>query len=311
MLRVVNTRTQFPIIAMGGIMQATNTADETAVRRRLHGMWASVAPAWGEYAEYADARGEALTERMFELVAPAPGERVLELACGAGGLGLAAAERVAPGGEVVLSDVVAEMTAIASARAEALGLANVSARPLDLEHIEEPDACYDIVLCREGLMFAVDPARATREIGRVLRPGGRFAIAVWGPREENPWLALVLDAASAHLGMPIPPPGMPGPFSLEDADRLAALLSDAGLEDVAIEEFPAPARAGSPDEWWTRTCALAGPLANILASLPEESARELRSRAQGAAERYQTADGLEFPGLTLVATGHAYDHALA
>jgi ubiE/COQ5 methyltransferase family len=85
-------------------------------RRQLHGMWASVAPAWGEHAEYADARGAAMTARLLELAAPRPGERVLELACGAGGVGIAAAGLVGPAGEVVLSDVAAEMTAIAAAR---------------------------------------------------------------------------------------------------------------------------------------------------------------------------------------------------
>ena len=162
---------------------------------------------------------------------------MLELACGPGGLGLAAAARVAPRGEVVLSDAVAEMTAIAAARAEALGLSNVSTRELDLERIEQPDASYDVVLCREGLMFALDPARAAREIRRVLRPGGRVALAVWGPRERNPWLGVVLDAVSAQVGAPVPPPGIPGPFSLEDSKRLAALLSDAGLADVKVSEL--------------------------------------------------------------------------
>ena len=77
----------------------------------------------------------------------------------------------------MLSDVAAEMVAIASERAAALGLDNVSARVLDIEQIDEPDGAYDVVLCREGLMFAVDPARAAREIQRVLRPGGRAALA--------------------------------------------------------------------------------------------------------------------------------------
>ena len=160
---------------------------------------------------------------------------MLELACGPGGLGLAAAARVAPGGEVVLSDVAAEMTAIAAARAGALGLANVSTRELDLESIDQPDDAYDVVLCREGLMFATDPARAAREIRRVLRPGGRVALAVWGPRERNPWLGVVFDAVSAQIGRPVPPPGIPGPFSLADSDGLGALLTDAGLADVVVE----------------------------------------------------------------------------
>src|SRR5687768_16396134 len=137
------------------------------LRPHLHGMWAAVVPAWAEHADYADARGAEVAERMLELTAPAPGERVLEMACGPGGLGLAAAARVAPDGEVVLSDVAAGMTEIAAARAAALGVRNVSTCVLDVESIDEPGDAYDVVLCREGLMFATDPGRATREIRRV------------------------------------------------------------------------------------------------------------------------------------------------
>ena len=210
-----------------------------------------------------------------------PGDRVLELACGVGGVGLAAAKLVGPDGEVVLSDVVLEMTEIAAARAAAAGLGNVSARPLDFEDIDEPDSAYDVVLCREGLMFATDAARAAREIRRVLRPGGRVAVAVWAARERNPWLGLVFDAVSEQIGKPVPPPGVPGPFSLGDAGLLDGLLSDAGLSSVAIGELPTPLRAGSFDEWWARTSTLAGPLAKMLASLPEPAMLALQDAAAG------------------------------
>jgi SAM-dependent methyltransferase len=264
-------------------------------------MWASVAPSWAEHAAYVDARGAEVTERMLELTAPRPGERVLELACGPGSVGLAAAERVAPGGEVILSDVAAEMTSIAAHRADALGLTNVSTRQLDLERIEQPDGSYDVVLCREGLMLVPDPARAAREIRRVLRPDGRVAVAVWGPREHNPWLGVVFDAISAQTGTPVPPPGIPGPFSLDDPDKLAGVLSDAGLSDVAVTELSTPLRAGSFEEWWTRTTDLAGPLTRRLASLPENAAQALRARVREAISAYETPTGLEFPGLTLLA----------
>jgi SAM-dependent methyltransferase len=272
------------------------------LRPHLHGMWASVAPAWAEHADYADARGAGVGERMLELTSPAPGDRVLELACGPAGLGLAAAARVAPGGEVVLSDVAVGMTEIAAARAEALGVRNVSTRVLDLESIDEPEDVYDVVLCREGLMFATDPGRAAREIRRVLRPGGRVAVAVWGPRERNPWLGVVFDAVAAQLGRPVPPPGVPGPFSLSDAGGLAALLADAGLRDVAVGELAVPLRTDSFEQWWERTSALAGPLSAILASLPEPAARALVERVREAAAPYATAAGLDFPGVSLIAT---------
>src|SRR5215207_9459677 len=192
------------------------------VRTRMHGLWASVAPGWGEHADFVDRRGAGMTARLLDMAAPQPGERVLELACGPGGLGLAAAARVAPGGEVVVSDVAAEMTAIAAARARAAGLQNVTALVLDLEDIDEPDGGFDAVLC----------------------PGGRAAVAVWGPRERNPWLGLVFDALAAQLGRPVPPAGVPGPFSLGDAAALAALLREAGFAGVSVSEVAVPLQAG-------------------------------------------------------------------
>lgn len=267
----------------------------------LHNMWAAVAPAWAEHAAYADARGADVTEKLLELTAPSPGDRVLELACGPGGTGLAAAARVAPDGEVVISDVAAEMTAIAAARAESLGLTNVSTRNLDFEDIEQPDDSFDVVLCREGLMFATDPIRAAREIHRVLRPGGRLAVAVWGPRERNPWLGLVFDAVGAQLGRPVPPPGIPGPFSLGDAGELHRLLSDADLADVRVSELEVPLRAGSFEEWWQRTSALAGPLSTILAALPEPAIETIRARLRETTAAYRTPTGVAFPGLALIA----------
>jgi enediyne biosynthesis protein CalE5 len=275
------------------------------IRANVHQMWAGVATGWGEHANYVDARGAQVTDALLELTRPQPGERVLELACGAGGVGLAAAERVGPAGEVVLSDVVAEMTAIAERRAAALGLGNVSARVLDLEAIAEPDGSYDVVLIREGLMFALDPVQAAGEIRRVLRPGGRAAVAVWGPRERNPWLGLVFDAVSALTGAQVPPPGVPGPFALDDAGRLAGVLAGGGLEDVAVTELPVPLRAASFDEWWSRTTAIAGPLASRLAALPEPARQALRARLQEDTRPYLTADGLEIPGVTLLASGRA------
>jgi len=274
-------------------------------RAHLHAMWSRVAPSWGAHAAFIDERSAGVTAAMLEAIGPQPGERVLELAVGpGGGPGLAAAPLVAPAGEVVLSDVAPEMVAIAADRVAATGLGNVHTRVLDLEELDEPGASFDVVVCREGLMLVSDPVRAATEIRRVLRPGGRAAITVWGPRERNPWLATVFAAVSAELGAPMPPPGVPHPFALDDADRLAGVLTAGGLRDVAVSEVPTPYAASSVDEWWRRTAALAGPLAQRLAALPDGVEEAIVARAAAAAEPFRTPDGLRFPGVCLLATAH-------
>jgi SAM-dependent methyltransferase len=265
-------------------------------------MWAGVAGRWAEQADEVDERGAAITAAMLARTTPAPGDRVLELACGPGGAGLAAAALIGKSGEAVLSDVVPGMAAIAAARAAERGLGNVRTAVLDLEHIDQPDASYDVVLCREGLMFAADPAEAAREIHRVLRPGGRVAVAVWGPPAENPWLALLLDAVGAELGMPVPPPGVPGPFSLDDGDRLAGLLAGAGLAGIAVEDVTAPLCSPSFEAWWARGSALAGPVAALVAGLPDAARASLDGRLRAALVPYTTPAGVELPGLALVAS---------
>ena len=85
--------------------------DDDDVEARLRGMWNAVAGSWAEHAPYADARGADIAERMIDATDPTSGELVLELAGGTGGLGLLAAERVTPGGAVVVSDFAVEMVA--------------------------------------------------------------------------------------------------------------------------------------------------------------------------------------------------------
>ena len=267
------------------------------------GMWSVVAPHWRSFAEYADARAAEVTEELLDRTEPRTGDRVLELACGAGGTGLAAAARVGPSGHVVLSDLVPQMTAIAADRAAELGLTNTSCCDLDLQRIDRPDADFDVVLCREGLMFVRDPGAALAEIGRVLRPAGRVGLAVWGPRQRNPWLGVVFDVVTAETGQPVPPPGIPGPFGLSDLGRLDRLLTEAGFADVTVTELPCPMVDASFDVWWARTCSLAGPLAARLAAMTAAQRAALRERAREAARPYETLDGLSFPGLALVASG--------
>ncbi|MDT5016258.1 MAG: hypothetical protein QOD39_2418 [Mycobacterium sp.] len=276
-------------------------ADESSAA--LRAIWGTAAPAWGTHAEYVDTRGAEVAQAMIVAASLSAGDCVLELACGPGGVGLAAAPIVGPDGAVVLSDFVPEMTAIAAERATAAGLLNVTTREIDMEGIDYPDEAFDVVLCREGLMLVADPSSAVQEARRIVRPPGRAVFTVWGPRDRNPWLGILFDAITAQLGVAIPPPGLPGPFSLEADGALAELLRAAGFADVSVREIPSPMRVGSLDEWWSVVPSLAGPVAQLLASTPAEVSAAIRSRTEGAMADFAFADGYELPGVSLLGVG--------
>jgi hypothetical protein len=115
---------------------------------------------------------------------------------------------------------------------------------------------------------------------------------------------VLFDAVTAHTGMPVPPPGVPGPFSLDDADRLAATLDAAGFDDVTVAEVPTPFRAATADGWWSVVPPGAGPLALLLPALDEHVRAAIRATVDEALAPYLGDGGLDVPGLSLVAAGH-------
>lgn len=270
------------------------------LRNQLHAMWNSVADGWAAQIDYIEERGAAVTEVMLDGLALTPGDRVLELACGTGAAGIGAARRVGAAGMVTMSDVAPDMVEVATHRVKQLGLSNIATAVLDIEQIEMPADAFDAVLCREGLMFAVEPARGLTEIHRVLKPGGRVAVAVWAARERNPWLGVLFDGVTAELGFEVPPPGVPGPFSLADRSMLTGLIDAAGFVDVAVHEVDTPCLAADFEQWWERASAMAGPLAAIIKNLAPEVRDSLRNRLRGSVAEYQTRDGIELPGVALV-----------
>lgn len=288
---------------MDAIEPSPTAGEDGGLRASLRAMWASVASSWGELAEHVDTRGAVVAQAMLDSADLQSGERVLELACGPGGLGMAAAAIVGPDGAVVLSDIAPEMTVIAAERARNAGLSNVTTREVDLERIDYPDASFDKVLCREGLMLVPDPASAVREARRILRPDGRAVFAVWGPRDRNPWLGVLFDAVTAQTGLAVPPPGIPGPFSLEAPGALGELLAGAGFSGTNVREIQTPMKASSVDEWWSVVPSLAGPLARVLGSLPAEVSAAIRARVDAALADFATPDGYELPGVSILGIG--------
>ena len=270
-------------------------------RAASRALWEGAAENWVSEAERREAGAVGrVADRMLEAVALRPGEHVIELACGAGDVGLRAAEAVGVDGRVLCTDFAEPMVARVRQRAEALS--QVEARVLDAEN-PGLDERFDVALCRLGYMLMPDPARALRATHDLLVPGGRLALAVWAPGERNPWLSLLFDAVMGVLGAPPPAPGTPGPFALGDPDRLSALVEGAGFEDLRLGEVTEAREYASPAEWWERMQeGSTAPVATMLTQLPAEQAAAIRDRAVASAEAHREGDVVRFPAALLVAS---------
>ena len=151
-------------------------------------------------------------------------ERVLDMACGTGLVTLPAARAVGPRGQVLGVDIAERMVETLRRRAAAASLPQVTAMRMDAEELALPDGSIDVVLCALGLMYLPDPAQALREMRRVLRPGGRAVLAVWGARTHCGWAPLfgIVDAEVRSEVCPMF-------FGLGQPGALAQLGRRAGL----------------------------------------------------------------------------------
>lgn len=149
---------------------------------------------------------------------------MLDVACGTGVVTLTMATAVGPSGNVLGVDLSAGMVASAETRAQAAGILQARFDRMDAEALSLPACSFDLVVCTLGLMYVPDADAALREMCRVLRPGGRAVLAVWGERARCGWASLfgIVDAEVRSEVCPLF-------FRLGQGEALARSCTEAGL----------------------------------------------------------------------------------
>ena len=243
-----------------------------------------------EYEPLWQAQLAAAHVRLMQCASLAPGHRVVDIACGSGLITLPAAAAVGPGGEVVGVDLSSRMVDSARRRARAMKLSNASFQRMDAEQLDLPDASFDAAVCALGLMFMPDPAQAVREMRRVLRPGGRLAIAVWGERKRCAWAALfpIVDEEVASDVCPLF-------FNLGQDDTLACLCASAGFE--AIEQHRVVTTLEYADADAACSAAfIGGPVALAWSRFDDRARARVRARYLASIAPWRRGDGYRLPG---------------
>jgi len=254
-------------------LQVGSNAAERYERELVPGMFASWAPI------------------LVDAVALQPGDRVLDVACGTGAVTRVVADRLAGTGRIVGLDINAAMLGVARGVIERAGSSAEWCEASALE-MPLPDASFDVVVCQQGLQQFPDRAAALGECSRVLRPGGRLALAVWASIDRSPGFVALVAALERHVSAAAAD-NRRAPFALGEAAEVEGLVRGAGFEDVTSETHTGLAAFPSVSAFVAAQLA-ASPLAT-LGAITDETVAAVVADLEAVLVSYVGPTGLAFP----------------
>jgi len=258
--------------------------------------WSSTAgPKWALQQASLDSLMQPVLDGVLTRALLEPGQRVLDVGCGAGASSLAAADLVTEQGAVLGVDVSPPLLKLARERAAALphvGFELGDAAELTL------DPPFDRLISRFGVMFFADPVAGFAHMAKQLTPGARLSFAAWGQIPDNPFFTLPARAARETLGaMPKSDPDAPGPFAFRDPERVLNILQNAGWTEVSCDVVDLDLTpAGGPDDLAEQMCDI-GPAGGAITHFEASSAQitALKQTIADALQPYVKGGSLRLP----------------
>ena len=241
-------------------------------------------------------------KRLVEHGCVRPGSRVLDVACGTGVVSRAAAILAGTGGSVAGVDLGEPTVAIARSHPAEENAAPIDYAQADATALPFDADDFDVALCQQGLQFFPDRAAALAEMRRVLKPGGRVAVATW--KDIEPPFSAIADALGRHVSTEAAQM-MHSPYALGDGATLAQLMSDAGFREVAVIDETIECTWASHPEF-ARGYIAASPIASVFAAASSHSQQAVCDEVAERLAPHATAEGsLRMPMTSNVAVGRA------
>jgi SAM-dependent methyltransferase len=286
-------------------MEATpiNAGEFRAGQRRD---WDSAAQGWHDWQELIIGATGEVSERLVELAGIKPGDRVLDVAAGAGEPSLTAAKVVGAEGKVVATDISAGMLAFGRERAAEAGVENIEFVESDASSLDFPPESFDAALSRWGIIFEPDAEAAAARVHGFLKPGAKMALCCWGPPDRGPVLAVPMITVMKRLDLPPPAPGTPGPLSRPTPEAIGGLLEAGGFSDIEVGELNLDFEWESVDAFIRFLKEIAPSFSALLEPHPPDVREETWAAIGEAISPHAAPDGkLRLSNLVLVAVGRA------
>lgn len=226
---------------------------------------------------------------LLDAVQLAPGERALDVACGTGFVARQAIERVRPSGTVTGVDVNGSMLSIADAKnADGDGVRWLQC---------------DVAVCQQGLQFFPRPTNALEEVRRVLVPGGRLGVSVWGALEDNIYFAALEEAVARFVGSEAAE-GLRNPHAQADPQGVLAVLQDGGFVESEVRACSIEVQLPHPEDFVLAHLS-AMPVASAINALSPHTRAQLFDTIRERLEPYRGDAGVRVPSLVNIGSGRA------
>ena len=288
-------------------MASFNSEDE--MRHRAQMEWNAAAPGWKKYGKDMFKWLAPVSDQLIRSAGIRIGQTVLDVATGTGQPALTIAKIIGPNGKVIGVDLSPEMLEVAKEEAASQGLTNAVAFQVVKDESLSifSDNTFDSVVCCNGLMFMPDPVKALKAFLRVLKPGGKASVTVWGSPDKSPVMGALMNTLSKHVpDMKQPPPGTPGgPFSIPSIDMLRDYFLKAGFSDFNAEKNEVTvAQTDTAEEFWQGMTEVTGFLVILLSKLPDEKKLAIKNDVIESLNKiFSSGSPVKFTGELLLGTG--------
>ena len=278
-------------------MSAPDPAKIQKFREQLHHEWTSqeTISAWQKWHTHLADFTRQVTAALLQSAQLRPGMKVLDLASGVGDPALSETAAIAPNGKVTATDLNPAMLDFIRDQARQRNITNINFREATAESLPFPDASFDAVTCRFGIMFFPDLNKSLRECLRVLKPNSRATFIAWG-RREQPFFACTGGILMKHIELPKPDPDAPNIAMFGEPNRMRTALESAGFANAKEEFRTVEGRwQGTVDEYWHQFSEVAAPFSVILNQLSPDSKTQAVTEIKSALKKYQQGPEIILP----------------
>lgn len=283
--------------------KTTPVFDAAKYKQSTFEQWQSAANAWYRWSPLLSQWLGAATEKMLDIAHVTEGKNVLDVAAGAGEQSVTAAKRVGASGRVLATDISPNILAFARKLAEESGVSNIETRVMDGENLDLPDASFDSVISRVGLIYFPDQQKALREMLRVLKPGGTIGAIVYSTAEKNSFFSIPVSIIRNRAKLPPPAPGQPGPFSLGAPGAIESAFERAGFRNIQTTIVDSPVILPSAKFCVEFERESFGALHQMMNSLSELEKQEVWIEIERELSKFENGIGFTGPCEMIVAVG--------